>query len=1313
MRILGSTRLFAVIFIIGFNAVFRSNADTLYVDNKLTVSSTTTYSIANRSNNGKNGKAFKTIQMALDQMNIGDVICIRGGTYLERKITLPYSKNGSSWNKGNFNTMISYPGEWAILDGQKNIVVESGHSPYLLGWSGSQPLRYWKFERIEIRNGATADGKNAAGFFGNYGPFIFRYCVFRDNICNYDGNNPGAIVGYVWQDCLVEYCYFYNNGVNSSHWNGAHLNIFSDYKNNEIAQNGFVNKNAHTMGNTYQYNLFVSKTGPGVAIKYKNETFLTGRNPSGGHGYNDTYKNRGDHIRYNIFKNTLNFAVLAKQDFIQIYNNIFDSCYYAMSVGEWGKGTIYRPAVYNNTILGGGKFGMFFSHYQYYTFQERRIYHYAFNNIVSNCADDWNSCDITLERDPKFTTALIDSFKIDRNFIHRPATNKYDSDGSKVFWYGYTTSDPVTRHTLSSYSSMFPGSKLYVAQNDNSGSPFSGTSGTSRYMTRGAYSFSDGKTIANAGKNIKHPYLPNQTIPAYIGATNPNDANGNRWVSEVMNLVNLGPNTVVNPVPEPNPNPTTPTPVNNPPTVLEVSAGNGDTITDSIVAVKWRAQDDKGVSVCSIFVSINDASYKFVAADKNAQNTINYRIPVDAVNLKFMVRAYDESKASGTGYSVKYAVSRKTNQLRMYVYPVDANRIYAFWANYPGFSFKRIGIVYRTDRFANSLTESGNTVFYSNLNKGSTVLNGLTAGKTYYISIFGESANGWGKSCDNLRMVTNNTILTAQKSFSDKIYVPEDGSAGVTHTLRAFKGNGTTSVAGTVSLLTETVDGKKALQFTVPSSVVSDTFGFYAYLIRSSSKYSDTIRISKPVKRVNNFDNFVTEPDKRHPISVTADRLNKNLASAINYVKNPLTTTWTHNKNRALISQYQPTSMANAKELYYEYGQIADSFFNPLPGRLIWVFPKEAVKFNFGEAVVPALYQDYTIKINSRWSHFAMPTAIPVTLRQVMNLSNKVWPAMFDSLEVYQWRKTSTGYSTSAILLPGIKTFNPDATIMTGGPGTGFAVYNRSKVAKSISIPAIPVWGKTLGKESEDEQDKNSWTICLNARLMSGDSLPSVYLGYSPVSSPVYYQPAPSMDDIQLFVHDKATSTDYGHVLVNQIGEAGISFDVAVVNNSNKTDTIVLMLNALTGLPAGFEFGVTDIKSQKIYTAADSIVVEVQPQSRSYLTIGELSGTATRSMLQSNREFDVARIFKSKMSNDLRMEFYAPSAVKNAEIAMYTMSGQCVVKKNIHLIHEHSLQIVEIPLRGNSISSGRYILSVNLKDVQGKSRKLTKPILID
>lgn len=1312
MKILDSTRMFAVIFTIGIGiSQFSGYADTIYVDNKLTVNSTRTYSKSGRNGNGSNGRAFKTIQMALDSMKTGDVICIRGGVYQERKIKIPLSKNGTSWSTGKFNTMTSFPGEWAIIDGQKNITRESGKAPYLLGNSDGPSMKFWKFERIEIRNGATADGKNAAGFFGNHGPFIFRYCVFKDNIVDYEGNNPGAVTGYTWKDCVIEYCYFYNNGARTNHKNSAHIVIFADYKEATHAEKGFNNDAYHVTRNHYSHNLFVSASGPAVAIKYKNDTFLTGRNPRAGKGYNDTYKEWGDHIYHNIFRKTLDFAIDARQDFVQIYNNIFDSCYGAITVGEWWQPTIYRATVFNNTVIGKGKQGLQFNHFKIYDFQEPAIVQYAYNNIVSNCGDDWLSCDITFLKDPKFTNAIIDSFRIDRNFIYNPASNSDDPNGTYVFWFGYS-SDSKKRYTVSDYNKLFPNTKLYYAKVESSNQLFRGTSGTDRLITRGEYKLSSQETIANAGKNIRHPYLNGMTIPAYIGATDPKDPNNNRWVNDVMNLVNLSNGYVPDTVAQ------NPTPENKAPTVSLVSAGkNTAQITDSVVTVRWKAQDDQGVTVCSLFVSVNDSGYRAISVKNNAIDSITWKIPSAAKTVKFKVRAYDAKGKYGEGESSRYDISiirEIERKMRLYAYDLDGSSIFTVWGSYldeP--EYKKIAIVCRTDRFAASPSENGSKVHYSNSSRGSAVMSGFNNGQNCYISIFGELNTGnWSASLDSVQIRTNGTVALGKSAFSDTLYVPEDGSDSVTHTLYCFKGNSDIIWGkGSIATTNKIVNGKRAIVFTVPSVMVCDSSGFYAYLVRNTSKYSDTVRITRPVKRLNsNSDDFITLPGNRHPVSVTALPVKNGFADAINYLKSPVNT-WKYDRERAVITQFKPANMKNSKSIYYEYGQIEDSLFNLIPGRLFWVNSEEAVKFDFGQAVIPALYQDITLNIDSGWTHFALPTAIPVTLYQVMNATGKVWSdGIFDSLEIYRWRKTTNGYSVQSIHLPGMRTIDPDKVVMSGGVGTGFAVYNRSKEAKSLIIPVIknPL-NETVKPPTADD---NRWSICLNARLNKGDSLPSAYFGYSAEKDPITYQPAPSFDEIRVMIKDAASGSNNSHLLVNSIDKERLTFDVAIVNGSSVVDTVIFAIGAMAGLPQDIDLTIIDSRNGKRYSGSDSVMVRVEAGKTVYLTIETDVSSPVLSRANNPRKFGISKLVQNRFTNNVKVEFSAPSTVSKVTVSLYTLNGQAMVRESRFLSRNQNVQTIDLPLGDHSISNGNYIIKLTMKDDKGAEMQYKAPVLL-
>lgn len=214
----------ALIFLGIFGMAGRAWAATLYVDNTLSADCVSgNYSIANRDCSGADGRAYNTIQKALNAVIVGDTVYMRGGTYTEKgsdvcNIILPTNRNGTAWTAGNFTTLASYPAEWAVLDGQG-----TANSGCVIGnpFSASSPhysrVSYWKFERFEITGGMLPGGAGGNGVMRiTEGPFWIRYLFFNSNITNSASDNPSALQIVRPEESIIEYNYFFNNGCTAS-----------------------------------------------------------------------------------------------------------------------------------------------------------------------------------------------------------------------------------------------------------------------------------------------------------------------------------------------------------------------------------------------------------------------------------------------------------------------------------------------------------------------------------------------------------------------------------------------------------------------------------------------------------------------------------------------------------------------------------------------------------------------------------------------------------------------------------------------------------------------------------------------------------------------------------------------------------------------------------------------------------------------------------------------------------------------------------------------------------------------------------------
>jgi hypothetical protein len=519
--------------IIGFFYCSNLLAANIYVDNRLSANITdASYSITNRDNSGSDGKAYKTVQAAVNAMNAGDHIILRGGTYQEC-VHIPESKNGSSWDEGSYNKIEScntetgcFPNEWAVLDGNQSCDSNGGA---VLGnvsstESGSSDIKYWWIERLEIKNGRNFE--TAYGFNGNGGPFKFRYNYVHDNIAVNCNNLPSGVWGQQWHDSVIEYNWFADNGGTLQH-NCKQVGWISAYSNSDsIAENMDFGSAVVDKSNNIQYNLV---EGGNVGIGVKHFTLFTGRTVSS--PYSDKYKDYGTKIHHNIIRNSNGYAIGAHGDFWQVYNNIIDSPRESGIVMQYDYvdyAPLYKTTVYNNTILNPGYSAIIGLGKRWKSVYNTADYKYIYNNIVDGAATQNQWCKeapITAQLYCDGDLAIdFQHHVISHNYTYRPKTaNQYKVALTYYTPDGFEKQSITTAPKIAYNNNYDAGNLLYKAE-----------SGTDGYVTDGSHVIEAGVTIANGGIGGMHPYL-NINLPSYVGATNPVQHN---WVSGVLSFKN-------------------------------------------------------------------------------------------------------------------------------------------------------------------------------------------------------------------------------------------------------------------------------------------------------------------------------------------------------------------------------------------------------------------------------------------------------------------------------------------------------------------------------------------------------------------------------------------------------------------------------------------------------------------------------------------------------------------------------------------------------------------------------------------------------
>ncbi|MEA3477401.1 MAG: hypothetical protein U9R60_04420, partial [Bacteroidota bacterium] len=431
-------------------------------------------------------------------------------------------------------------GQNVCADGGTSYGSVLGHAVY--DNSYSYDLKYWWFERLEIKNGSNVNTSHstekAAGFFAGGGPFKFRYCYIHDNVCSSGNANPGGLKGHHWHDSVIEFCYFNNNGIPAGpHAEPvAHILLYSDYNWQDTSINGFYDNDTQARPikrNIIRYNYFV---GSPIGFKHKGAQLFSGRNPDAGHGWDDTYNTYGDKIHHNIFEGASHHAIGAHQDFAQVFNNIINECARGIQIQYEPGRQLYKVVTYNNNIINppvealiryasdGHPQGLM---------EPKEHYGWDYNNIFDSAGDYWSySQTHNLNAVPITSSgtvfSLTDYYCTD-NYFYRP-DNGVNSNLFRLQANSFTASgfesQTLTHAPRNAYANDY-----------NAGDPlYQGSSGADKYKTRGDHLLEGSITIANGGIGGAHPYLTDITIPSYVGATNPND---NVWVDGVLSLANV------------------------------------------------------------------------------------------------------------------------------------------------------------------------------------------------------------------------------------------------------------------------------------------------------------------------------------------------------------------------------------------------------------------------------------------------------------------------------------------------------------------------------------------------------------------------------------------------------------------------------------------------------------------------------------------------------------------------------------------------------------------------------------------------------
>jgi hypothetical protein len=507
------------------------NAANLYVDDDCT-NGISTYNPAADSCTGGSDTVYSTIKNAIAGMSGGDDIYVRGGTYNESDIFIAASKSGTS---GNWSSLQSYPGEWAIIDGQNNnntnpcaVISNGGYADH----TNTSVAKYWLFERIEITGGGDATCESPStgtghGIYWNFGPWAIKYSYVHDTLASNGDENPTNIGGITWQNAEIKYNV--TNDITAS----AGTNVYNISNTASYIEYGY-SSSLYGYGNEIAYNYIVDDIG---CIRTKGTHWLTTTR----NGSDTTNAEIGDRIHHNICISTGGSTypqIFYQSDYVQIYNNIVDQenanrtgldwRNWPIMVRRWGSAgdrDLMWPVIYNNTIWKGAQEMGALNENDGSADEAIWIY----NNILDNELGYWAmityGCSTSWCTDYSATTPDLTDIEIDRNYFYR-------TSGTDAIGVGTRNWNTYAPYTVSGWETAKGGGTDIYSQSYNAGNLlYAGTTGADKYRTVATHTVDGSTTVDEAGIGISHPYISGETIPSYVGATDPSDDD---WVAGVL-----------------------------------------------------------------------------------------------------------------------------------------------------------------------------------------------------------------------------------------------------------------------------------------------------------------------------------------------------------------------------------------------------------------------------------------------------------------------------------------------------------------------------------------------------------------------------------------------------------------------------------------------------------------------------------------------------------------------------------------------------------------------------------------------------------
>jgi hypothetical protein len=491
------------------------------------------------------------------------------------------------------------------------------------------------------------------------------------------------------------------------------------------------------------------------------------------------------------------------------------------------------------------------------------------------------------------------------------------------------------------------------------------------------------------------------------------------------------------------------------------------------------------------------------------------------------------------------------------------------------------------------------------------------------------------------------------------------------------------------------------IRICIPKEKINPCNGFFALMIIRDTVSSDTVLLSRPIRRTfSNCDDFTTRSLSWTPVKVSAYPDSSRITFAL---KTLFSASGGYDKRVFRLVQWDSLKSPITDSLT-EFGKISDDQFDLKPGRLFWLKTLNNAQINFGNATTISLNDTFQIILHpNTWTDISSPFNSPIFLNDVFTATQKKTGSELSSLlEFYSWIQSAESYATDPLYLFRMPGATMQGKKITGGDRGFYSVFNPLSTSAILCIPPISSeQSRPFIKQALKIDNPDAWSVRLKCSV-SNDSaiLPAIYCGGEKnLIKPIYYNAPPSFSTIAVMVSDSLSGKYYGHILTTSDIENGQLFPLVIFNKSSNPELVSIEVDSFFCRPLGISAMLFYWEKQNMLIQNTALKIKVPENGIQKLYLG----TGPNSYISSlEKKFamdpDLRKVFPNPFRTSVCIQYVVPfQNVADIQFSLINILGKCVWKKK-----ECSTKpgLNEFVLNKSDIkfSSGTYFLKYGVTD---------------